>query len=95
MNITLGGDNCGDIQVEGGPYDSLESILDYREGAKAFLKDHPVAKIVVVIDTHCLENGAFVYAGNSNGNDPKMYEGCSLLEVCLPKASSQFMPLTS
>ena len=81
MNIMLGGKNCGDIQAEGGPYDDLNNIVDHREGTKAFLRAHPVAKIVVVINMHCIDNGAFVYAGNN----PNTYKACSLLEVSLPK----------
>ena len=38
-----------------------------------------MAKIIVVVDTHCLENGSFVWTGDR----PTAYEGCSLLEVCI------------
>jgi len=74
-----------DVPLTGIPEESSDDDRDVDEEelanptheAKAFLKSHPMAKIVVVIDTHCLENGAFVYKGDS----PVTYEACSLLEV--------------
>src|ERR1700753_3911595 len=42
-----------------------------------FLKTYSTAKIVVVIETHCIENGRFVWRGHS----PTTYEACSLFEV--------------
>lgn len=42
-----------------------------------FMTHYPTAKIVIVIETHCLENGCFVWKGES----PTTYEACSLLEV--------------
>jgi hypothetical protein len=42
-----------------------------------FLTKHRTAKIVVVIDTHCMDNGYFVYTGES----PEQYQACSLKEV--------------
>jgi hypothetical protein len=42
-----------------------------------FLTHYPTAKIVIVVETHCLENGRFVWTGES----PSSYEACSLLEV--------------
>jgi hypothetical protein len=45
-----------------------------------FLDCHPTAKIVVIIDTHCLEEtGGFIYKGNT----PDTYEACSMEEVSL------------
>lgn len=44
----------------------------------AFLKRHPTAKIVLIIDTHCLrETGLFVWGGH----DAASYQACSLLSV--------------
>ena len=42
-----------------------------------FLTHYPTTKIVVVIETHCLKNGCFVWTGKS----PSSYEACSLKEV--------------
>lgn len=43
-----------------------------------FLDRHSTAKIVVAIDTHCLEeNGYFIY----KGKNPQTYVACQLLEV--------------
>lgn len=46
--------------------------------AERFLENHPTAKIVVVIDTHCLENGHYIYRGN---NVDKDFEACQITEV--------------
>lgn len=50
---------------------------DTSKPAEEFLEKHPTAKIVVVIDTHCLENGYFVWTGDSKGE----LQACSLLTV--------------
>lgn len=42
-----------------------------------FLKKHKTAKIIVVLDTHCIDNGFFVWSGTSEDN----YRACRLLEV--------------
>jgi len=42
-----------------------------------FMKRFATAKIVVVLDTHSLDNGYFAWKGSS----PTTYEGCSLQEV--------------
>jgi hypothetical protein len=43
-----------------------------------FLTDCPVARIVVIIDTHCVEgNGAFIWGSDREGG----YKACSLQEV--------------
>lgn len=47
--------------------------------AEHFLKKHPTAKIVVVIDTHCFDSGWFIWTGDS----PETYQSCSLLEVSM------------
>jgi hypothetical protein len=75
MNIALGGD------PDQGQRDSeLEEEPDAAGNVARFLKDHKTAKIVVIVDTHCLNNGAFVYTGNS----PDSYLGCMLPEVSTP-----------
>jgi len=48
-----------------------------RTAAESFLNRHPTAKILFIVDTHSLENGFFIYAGDS----PQDYLACSLLEV--------------
>lgn len=46
----------------------------------AFLKKYPTAKIIVVIDTHCLqESGTLLWSGNS----AETYESCTLLGVSM------------
>lgn len=57
--------------------DGLYEVISDSAAAEQFLKAHPTAKIVVVIDTHCIENGFFIYKGIS----PENYAACSLLEV--------------
>ena len=52
----------------------LEEIPNAAESALAFLRKHGLAKIVVVVDTHCLKNGAFLYTGNCASS----YLACSL-----------------
>ena len=42
-----------------------------------FLNDWEAAKIVVILETHCLENGRFVWKGDK----PENYSACSLEEV--------------
>lgn len=45
--------------------------------ARGFLKEHPTAKIVFIVDTHCVESGYFIYEGDT----PATYRACSLYEV--------------
>lgn len=43
-----------------------------------FMIQHPSAKIVLVVDTHCLQDsGAFICSGDG----PKSYAPCTLWEV--------------
>lgn len=42
-----------------------------------FMEIHPLAKILIVIDTHAADNGYFVWVGESEED----YRSCSLLEV--------------
>jgi len=53
-----------------------QDITDVTE----FMGRFPAAKIVVVLDTHSLDNGYFAWKGSS----PSTYEGCSLQEVYCP-----------
>lgn len=46
--------------------------------AAELLQQNPTAKIVIVIDTHCLdETGGFIWSGT----EPSTFEACSLKEV--------------
>lgn len=47
------------------------------DAAGKFLAEFTTARIVVIIDTHSLDNGAFAWKGNS----PATYEGCDLESV--------------
>ena len=47
------------------------------EEVDKFLTYYPTAKIVIILETHCLENSRFVWTGES----PDSYQACSLLEV--------------
>ena len=71
MDIVLGGDDHKQLHphLQQSSKPSMEATL--------FLKQHPMAKIIVVVDTHCLENGAFVYEGDSPAN----FKACLLPEV--------------
>lgn len=43
-----------------------------------FLDEHPTAKIIVVVDTHCLqETGGFIWCGTG----PESYRSCGLYDV--------------
>jgi hypothetical protein len=58
--------------------------------AHAFLKHHQTAKIIIVIDTHSLEeDGAFVWGGTSGS-----YKGCKLQQIlqdCIPPELFQYL----
>ena len=45
--------------------------------AASFLAEHPTAKIVVVVNTHCLKNGKLVWKGTNTIS----YEACDMDEV--------------
>lgn len=59
--------------------DHFETTTD-PTAAKSFLKEHKTAKIVFIIDTHSLDNGYFLYAGDT----PNTYDGCQLIEASIP-----------
>jgi len=61
-----------------GPDDSIKAHRRFREVAE-FFRQHETARIIVVIDTHCLENGVLVYEGSS----PETYKACLLPEVSI------------
>jgi hypothetical protein len=66
----------------------LEQLL---EEIAAFLKLHPTAKIIILINTHCLEeNGSFIYAGNGSSD----YLACRLYEVCTELFGAVMSPIS-
>lgn len=76
MGISLGSPTGDVVRVTERGSQEIPDGIAY---AKAFLKKRQAAKIVVVVDTHCLDNGAFVYEGST----PQTYSGCRLEEVRL------------
>jgi len=75
--------------VDGTPLDPNDDLFKMSKDtslAEHFLNAHPMAKIVVIVDTHCLENGFFVWTGNSEDE----YRACSLLEV----STRSYLPLS-
>ena len=69
------------LGVEGaqanGPEDRDYDVIEDPNAAMAFLESRPMAKIVIVIDTHSVENGCFAYSDDEGGS----VKACSLLEV--------------
>jgi len=57
--------------------------------AKRFMVRHPSAKVVFIVNTHCLPSGFFIWKGDG----PESYEGCSLLEVGLPMLTDHESPV--
>lgn len=71
--------------LSGGPSNDAPSDTIYKRAstsvvpdvAEEFLKKRKTAKILFIVDTHCLENGCFVYEGDS----PTEYRACTLFDV--------------
>ena len=66
--------------VDGCPLDPNDDLYERSKDishAEHFLKTHKEAKILVIIDTHCLDNGSSVWTGATAHE----YRACSLLEV--------------
>jgi hypothetical protein len=63
-----GGDNYKGSKTE---------VTETPKAADRFLDEYPTAKIIVVIDTHCIENGYLVW-GHDAANGLLT---CSMLEV--------------
>lgn len=57
----------------------MQELKDPLNKVAAFLERYTSAKIIVIIDTHCLDGGFFAYKGSS----PATYQGCSLEEVVI------------
>ena len=73
MDITLGNDG------EEASTSWNEPSNEPTSGIKAFLKEYLAAKIIIMIDTHCLNNGTFVYWDNTL----MTYAACYLPEASI------------
>jgi hypothetical protein len=66
--------------VDGTPLDPNDGCFTKGKDishVERFLKDHEMAKIVIVIDTHSMPNGSLVWTGDS----AEEYRTCNLSEV--------------
>jgi hypothetical protein len=66
--------------VDGTPLDHNDQKFERSKDtslAERFLMSNDGARIVVVVDTHCLDNGRLVWTGTSADE----YRACSLFEV--------------
>ena len=54
-----------------------EPVTNNPDVIADFLGMYDTTKIVFILDTHCAENGRFIYTGDN----PESYKACSLLEV--------------
>ena len=72
LDISLDGSESGKVM-----HQQSFGMVD-ATGAAEFLAAHATAKIVVIIDTHCIEeSGSFLWRGDK----PKDYEACGMDEV--------------
>ena len=70
----------GDKEREGNDEDVVHmEVPNPEEAALNFLSRYPTAKIIIVVDTHSVENGAFAWT--SNPNNRKDVKTCYLYEV--------------
>jgi len=53
-------------------------VTDSSRAAEEFLAEFPLARIIVIIDTHCSESGFFLWKGSLKGD----FETSPLLPVC-------------
>lgn len=58
-------------------YESGTLVENPHQVISSFLQKYDTAKIVFIVDTHCGDNGRFIY----KGHDTATYDACSLLEV--------------
>jgi hypothetical protein len=66
--------------VDGTPLDRNDQKFEQSKDtslAERFLMSNEGARIVVIVDTHCLDNGRLVWTGTSADE----YRACSLFEV--------------
>ena len=86
LDISIDGSETGRVM-----HQPWRNIVDAANAAR-FLADHPTAKIVVTLDTHCLEeSGSFLW----KGSEPKFYEACGLDEVGATYSQTSKTHLTS
>ena len=78
LDIPLDAENPGE-QFGDSEDVTHESVEDPIQKAVEFLARFKTAKIVVVFDTHSVDNGAFIWRGNSA--DKSSLESCYMLEV--------------
>ena len=72
MDVSLQGYKDGmDVIMAG------KRVEDPLGAISTFLRKYDTAKIIFILDTHCGDNGRFIYKGNT----PKTYEACTLHEV--------------
>ena len=64
----------GTLDSQSHPALAEQSIQD----AARFLKEYPMAKIVIIIDTHCLENGLYVWPRDTTKGE---FKACQIEEV--------------
>lgn len=68
-----------EVPLDSSMADEGASYMSRLEEIAEFLARHPTAKIIIVLDTHCLgENGAFIWKGHS----AETYLFCRMKEVC-------------
>ncbi len=67
----------GDVEIEEAKARQSRESGSFTKIAK-FLDRYSTARIIIVVDTHCLEeNGAFVWKGTT----PASYDACSMAQV--------------
>jgi len=74
LDIILDGSNTGRVNRN-----KQDGRID-AAGAAKFLTTHVTAKIIVVVDTHCVpESGLFIWSGDK----PETFQSCTLGTVCV------------
>lgn len=72
------------------PTDGKAIAYDTEE-IEEFLNRYRTAKIIIVLDTHSIDNGSFAWTGDS----PDTYLGCTLNEVSVLRSHSSKFPHAS
>ena len=91
MVIALDPDKAGvKANDEGGVEYGVE-IMDNSQAAEDFLEQHPMAKIITVIDTHCNDKGDLLWKEDTKGKQ----NVCTLEDVsvvCCRSSPSNIPP---